>query len=223
MQTITRKGDAEIQQDVIRELKWDSRVDETDVGVEVDAGIVTLTGRVSSWAKKLAAAEAAHRVFGVLDVANDVHVQVTGEHSDTDIAKAVRDALRWDVLVADEKIASTVEHGIITLTGTVNTVAQREDALRAVRNLSGVRAVNDRIAVVPPKVDPADVKRAIEEALERQVEREAKRIVVKVSDGNVVLSGNVRSWAERQAVAGAAGSIPGVQKVDVRLRVTSLL
>ena len=223
MRTITKKSDAEIQQDVIRELKWDPRVDETDVGVEVDGGIVTLTGAVSSWAKKLAAAEAAHRVFGVLDVANDVHVQVTGEHSDTDIAKAVRDALQWDVLVPDEKIASTVENGIITLTGTVDTVAQREDAARAVRNLAGVRAVSDRMTVAPLKVAPADVKRAIEEALERQVEREAKRIVVTVSDGNVVLSGNVRSWAERQAVAGAAGSIPGVHKVDVRLRVTSLL
>ena len=223
MRTVTKKSDAEIQQDVIRELKWESRVDETDVGIEVDGGIVTLTGRVSSWAKKLAAAEAAHRVFGVLDVANEVHVQVTGEHSDTDIAKAVRDALRWDVLVPGEKIASTVENGIITLTGTVGTVAQREDAVRAVRNLSGVRAVSDRITVVPVKVAPADVKRAIEEALERQVEREAKRIVVTVTDGNVVLSGDVRSWAERLAVAGAAGSIPGVQKVDVRLRVSSLL
>jgi osmotically-inducible protein OsmY len=223
MRTATKKSDAEIQQDVIRELKWDSRVDETDVGVEVDGGIVTLTGRVTSWTKKLAAAEAAHRVFGVLDVANDVHVEVTGEHSDTDIAKAVRDALRWDVLVPDDKIASTVANGIITLTGTVTTVAQREDAGRAVRNLAGVRAVSNQMTIAPVKVAAADVKRAIEEALERQVEREAKQVVVTVSGGNVVLSGNVHSWAERQAIAGAAGSIPGVQNVDVRLRVTSLL
>jgi osmotically-inducible protein OsmY len=221
MFTHTIKSDAEIQQRVIRELKWDPRVDETDVGVQVADGVVTLSGSVDSWTKKLAAAEAAHRVFGVRDVANDVHVLVVGEHNDTDIAKAVRDTLRWDVLVPEEKVTSTVENGIITLAGTVATAAEREDAGRAVRNLVGVRAVNNRIAVAPVKVAAADVKRAIEEALECQVEGEAKRIVVNVSHGNVVLSGNVRSWEERQAVAGAAASIPGVQAVDVRLRVTS--
>lgn len=73
-----RKTDPEIQQDVIRELKWDPRVEETEVGVEVDNGIVTLTGTVTSWAKRVAAQEAAHRVFGVLDVANDITVKVPG-------------------------------------------------------------------------------------------------------------------------------------------------
>ena len=65
MQT-RKKTDAEIQQDVIREFKWDPRVEETEVGVEVDNGVVTLTGTVTSWAKRMAAQEAAHRVFGVL-------------------------------------------------------------------------------------------------------------------------------------------------------------
>ena len=69
-----KKTDSEIQQAVLRELKWDTRVEETDVGVEVDAGVVTLTGAVSNWAKRMAAQEAAHRVAGVLYVANDVHV-----------------------------------------------------------------------------------------------------------------------------------------------------
>jgi osmotically-inducible protein OsmY len=220
-QTHTTRTDAQIQQDVIGELKWDPRVDETDVGVEVKDGVVTLTGSVDSWTKKLAAAEAAHRVFGVLDVANDVHVLVAGEHTDTDIAKAVRHALRWDVLVPDDKISSTVANGIVTLTGTVATAAQREDAGRAVRNLVGVRTVNNAIAIVPVKVLAADVKRAIEEALERQIEREAKRIEVTVTDGDVRLSGHVRSWAERQAAAGAAMGIPGVRSVEVRLLVSS--
>lgn len=69
-----KRTDSEIQQAVLRELKWDTRVEETDVGVEVNAGVVTLTGTVSSWAKRMAAQEAAHRVGGVLDVANDVDV-----------------------------------------------------------------------------------------------------------------------------------------------------
>ena len=68
------KSDSEIKQAVLRELEWDTRVDETNVWVEVEAGVVTLTGTVTSWAKRIAAQEAAHRVFGVLSVANDIQV-----------------------------------------------------------------------------------------------------------------------------------------------------
>ena len=73
LQTI-RKSDIQIQQDVMRELRWDTRIGSTEVGVEVDKGIVSLTGTVENFAKKHAATEAAHRVAGVLDVANDVAV-----------------------------------------------------------------------------------------------------------------------------------------------------
>ena len=83
-----KKTDSQIQQAVLRELKWDTRVEETDVGVEVDAGVVTLTGTVSSWAKRFAAQEAAHRVAGVLDVANDIQVKLPSDkhRNDTEIS-----------------------------------------------------------------------------------------------------------------------------------------
>src|SRR6476646_2395134 len=92
------KTDTQIHHDVLEELKWDSRVDETEVGVEVDSGVVTLTGTVTSWAKRMAAQEAARRVIGVLDVANDITVKVPGGRgrTDTEVAQAVRRALEWD-------------------------------------------------------------------------------------------------------------------------------
>lgn len=49
---------AQIHHDVLEELKWDSRVDETEVGVQVASGVVTLTGTVTRWAKRVAAEEA---------------------------------------------------------------------------------------------------------------------------------------------------------------------
>ena len=90
-----KKTDTQIHHDVLEELKWDSRVDETEVGVQVAGGVVTLTGTVTSWAKRVAAQEAARRVIGVLDVANDTKVKVPGglTRSDTEIAQAVRQAL----------------------------------------------------------------------------------------------------------------------------------
>jgi osmotically-inducible protein OsmY len=210
------RTDSEIQQAVLQELRWDTRVEETDVGVEVDKGVVTLTGTVSSYAKKLAAAEAAHRVRGVLDVANDITVRIPGVgHTDTDIAQAVRQALAWDVLVPEEHIQSTVTEGWVTLAGTVERHSQREDAERAVRNLAGVRAVTNSIEVryTPYHASTYLVRQAIEEALERRAERAAERIRVTEQDGIITLRGYVQSWAERQAILGTARHAPGVRAV----------
>ncbi|HZM52869.1 MAG TPA: BON domain-containing protein [Vicinamibacteria bacterium] len=147
--SIGGKTDSEIQQDVLQEMKGDTRVEETDVGVEVDGGIVTLSGTVSSWGKRHAAAEAAHRVRGVLDVANNIVVKLPGTpgRTDTEVAHAVRNALAWDVFVPDTQIRSTVSDGVVMLDGEVDTWAQAEDAEKAVRNLAGVRAVTSLISV----------------------------------------------------------------------------
>jgi osmotically-inducible protein OsmY len=216
-----KKTDTQIHRDVLEELKWDSRVDETEVGVEVDNGVVTLTGTVTSWAKRMAAQEAARRVVGVLDVANDIKVKSPGGSSrtDTEIAQAVRHALEWDVYVPDEKISSTVTDGIVTLEGMLDRWSHRADAERAVRNLAGVKGVVNRIKVTPAAVPTSTVRNAIEQALERRAEREAKRIHVDVKDGVVTLTGAVHSWAERKSVVAAARFTPGVQEVDDRLSV----
>src|SRR4051812_31486334 len=145
------KTDSEIQQDVLAELNWDSRVKGTEVGVAVDGATVTLTGTVNSWGKKIAAQEAAHRVACVLDVANDIQVRAVdhAEKTDTEIAKAVRHALEWDVFVKDELIRSTVSNGVVTLQGEVETLGQWDITDRAVRNLHGVRGVTNLTTVKP--------------------------------------------------------------------------
>lgn len=221
MTMLIKRTDPQIHKDVLAELRWDPRVDETEVGVEVDRSVVTLTGTVDSWAKRLAAEEAAHRVAGVKDVANDIKVKLRGDATptDTDIAQAVRRALEWDVFVPERDITSTVSEGRVTLEGTVKTVSQREAAERAIRNLAGVRGVVNLIAVEPSKIAAADIRQAIEGALERRAEREARSIRIEVDNGNVQLSGPVHSWAERQAVCSTARFTPGVRSVDDRLYV----
>jgi osmotically-inducible protein OsmY len=217
--TIVTKPDAQIQLDVLKEMKWDTRVDETDVGVEVDRGIVTLTGTVSSYAARMAAQQAAHRVYGVLDVANDIHVRLPGSpiRTDTDIAEDVRRALDHDVLVPSDRIRTTVSNGLVTLEGEVDLWREREDAEYAVRNLVGVVGVVNQIAVAPPRVGAEDIRNAIEQALERQATREADRIKIRVQDGTVTVGGEVRSWREKRAVLGTAGHAPGVRHIIDRL------
>jgi osmotically-inducible protein OsmY len=222
MGMMAKKSDSTIQQDVLRELTWDTRVDETDVGVEVDNAVVTLTGTVSSWAKRIAAQDAAHRVAGVLDVANDIQVRVPGSagRTDTEIAQAVRTALEWDVLVPDKRIQSTVSTGHVTLTGTVDYWSQRDDAERVVRNLDGVRAITNQIELRPSHpVDADDVRASIAAALERHADRHARDIQLEVQEGRVTLSGIVHSWSEREAAVAAARSTAGVKEVTSRLRI----
>lgn len=219
-----KKTDGQIHQDVIAELKWDTRVKETDIGVEVDAGVVTLTGTVDSWAARMAAREAAHRVAGVLDVADDVKVKLPGsyERNDTEIAQAVRQALEWDVLLPDKQIRTTVTNGVVTLEGTVEHWSQHDDAARCIRNLAGVREVHNLLEVRPsgPRVSPQAVRDAIQQALERHAEHASKHVMIAVDGGKVTLSGTVPSWTDRQAIEGAARGTPGVGKVDDRLTIS---
>jgi osmotically-inducible protein OsmY len=158
-------------------------------------------------------------VIGVFDVANDIKVKIPGglARTDTEIAQAVRQALQWDVFVPDEQITSTVTDGWVTLDGTVERWGQRNDAERAVRNLTGVKGVANRVTVKPTKPVTEDVHKAIEHVLERRAEREAKRIHVDVRDGIVTLTGSVHSWAERKSVVAAARFTPGVRDVKDNL------
>jgi len=71
--------DAQIQQAVIDELKWDPRVDATHIGVAVNLGVATLTGHVSTFAEKWAAEEAAMRVKGVQGIAQALVVQLSSD------------------------------------------------------------------------------------------------------------------------------------------------
>lgn len=214
--------DADLQKSVMQELAWDTRVDAAAIGVSVHHGIVTLNGVVGSWAEKRAAEEAAHRVASVRDVANDIEIKLSWstKRSDADIAEAVRRALEWDVFVPQRQIQSTVSNdGHVTLSGTVATLRQRDDAERAVTNLEGVRIVTNQIEIEAPKVAATELRSSIKEALERHVAREADRISIEIDGTTVVLSGRVASWSERQAVVGAAKGTPGVTRIEDQLRI----
>jgi osmotically-inducible protein OsmY len=88
---MTYKSDEEIRNDALFQLDWDLRLRRSEIGVSVKKGVVTLTGTVDGYAKKLAAQKAAHSVPGVLDVANVIEVKVMGilRRTDSKIAQAI--------------------------------------------------------------------------------------------------------------------------------------
>lgn len=216
-----RRGDKELERDVERELKWDSRIGEMTISVRVHDGVAALSGIVTSYAKKVAAQEAAHRVTGILDVANDIQVRpATGSaRRDMEIATAVRRALEWDALVPNEQIESTVSDGWVMLEGAVNYCRERKDAERAIMRLAGVVGVIDKITIRKRDVDREQLREQIEHALERRADREADRLRVDIHDGAVDLWGRVHSWQERRAVIGSISHAPGVTRVVDHLRI----
>jgi osmotically-inducible protein OsmY len=220
-----KRTDSELKRNVTDELRWDTHVKETDVGVEVKAGTVTLHGTVDRWTDRLAAQDAVHRVSGVLDVANDIEVKLptSVERNDTDIAQAVRRALEGGVLVPHEQIRTTVSKGVVTLEGHVPHGNECRDAAMCVRNLAGVRAVQNFIRVDPPArpASVAAVRSAIGDALERHALHAVKHVQIGVVGGEVTLRGEVPSWPERSAIEGAVRGTVGVSKVDNQLRIRS--
>ncbi len=215
---MTYKSDEEIKSEVVFQLGWDTRIKQTEIGVIVNRGVVTLTGTVDSYAKKLAAQQAAHRVRGVLDVANDIEVKIpgSGQLTDAEIAKAVRHALEWNVFVPAEQIHTTVANGWVTLEGNVEFYQERMDAEHALTHLPGVRGVINKIVVASP-VEPDRIKMLIEDVLELRADRKAHRIKVNVDGSEVTLSGPVISWDERKAIIGAISHTPGVTAVRDQL------
>ena len=94
------KTDDELQKDVMAELKWEPQLSDvyTQIGVSVKDGLVTLSGLVDTYSKKIAAERAAQNVQGVKIVATDVEVKVKNlkAKTDTEIAEAVINALQWN-------------------------------------------------------------------------------------------------------------------------------
>ncbi|GAA3753279.1 BON domain-containing protein [Plantactinospora mayteni] len=218
------RSDTDIQRDVLAELAWDARVRASEVGVSVSGGIVTLTGWVDSYAKKWAAERIAHRIRGNRAVANDIEVRLSGtaERTDTDIATAASRALEWDAFVPIGRIEVTAANGWLTLRGEVERGDQKRAAERALRRLTGVRGVTNLVAVQPVgDLREEDLKRDIRSALARRIDIDADLIEIEVDEGTVVLTGEVRSWLEREEAERVAWAAPGVGEVEMRLRLAT--
>ena len=214
------KNDAEIRDDVTEELRWDPQLTDPDaIGVAVADGAVTLTGKVPSYAEKLAAERAAERVYGVKAVANELTVTLAGTpRDDSDIAQAIAHILEWNVQIPEGKVHARVENGWVTLDGEVEHEYQRREVERMVQHVRGVTGVLNNITVTSP-VSPDAVQATIEEAFKRAAEVDARHIRVEVTDHTAKLYGHVHSLYEAGAARAAAATAPGVATVESHLTV----
>ena len=218
---VAHQTDEHIQREVLLELKWDARIAPNEIGVAVKNGVATLTGDVDTFSKKWAAERAALRVRGVKGVANEIEVRLPSPDQPTDpeITEAAARALALNSVVPEDAIKVTVSRGWVTLRGEVQWQYQRYEAERVVRNLRGVRGVSNLVTVRPRTgPSPDELRKKIEDALVRTAETDAENITVTTEGSKVILSGTVRSWAERREAERVAWLAPGVAEVENRIR-----
>jgi len=214
------KTDAEIKQNVLDELAWRADIDETQIGVIVEDGVVTLSGVVNEYAKKEAAEKAVKSVKGVKAVAEDIEVIYGDNYKKTDkeIAKAVVTALDWAATVPKEKVMVKVEDGHVYLSGELPWAYQKNAAKRAVESLLGVKQVYNNIHI-EQKVKSYEVKDRIKKAFERSANIDASQVNVEVDGHTVTLTGTVSSIKEKEDALNAAFHAPGVSEVKNEIKV----
>jgi len=214
------KSDNQIQKDVMDQLKWEPFLNAAEIGVAVRNCIVTLSGQVDSYYKKLSAEEAAKKVSGVKAVAEDIQIGVSPVYAktDTEIAEAILSALKWHTAVQDEKVKIKVDNGNVTLTGEVDWDFQRTNARKAIESLAGVRSITNLITV-KPKVTSAGIQRKIESAFQRAASINSRKIKVEVIGSKVILSGTVSSLAEKEEAETSVWNADGVMQVENNLEI----
>lgn len=214
------RTDRQIQDDVQAELKWEPTLQAEHIGVAVKEGIVTMTGNVVNFSDKWTAEQAVGRVSGVKGVAEELEVTLFGapSHTDSDIAHAAANALTWDYSVPKDKVKIKVEKGVVTLNGDVEWFFQKDAARRAVATLTGVKWVTNMINV-KPTVTPVQVEDSIKKTFARRARLDAEKITLEVNGGEVVLTGHVATWNEKQDAATAAWATGGVTNVKNNLLV----
>lgn len=214
------RADSEVREDLVAELEWDPQITSEDIGVAVKEGVVALSGFVNSYQEKDAAESAAKRVRGVRGIANELEVRLGDVYTDADIARDAVEDLKRHVFIPSDRIKVTVRNGWVTLEGIVSWRHQRNVAENSMKTLKGVVGITNNI-LLKPEVSATDVKKKIEQALERNAQVDAEGITVEADGNTVTLSGTVRSWVERDEADQAAWSAPGVDKVNNRLQIVA--
>jgi osmotically-inducible protein OsmY len=139
------KSDTEIAHQAVTALEWDSEVPHQDIRVFVENGWVALTGTVRHDYQRKAAEVAVSRLSGVRGIRN--LVELLPHASARDVEKHIKAALHRTAEVDARQIIVKEQDGHVTLSGTVHSWAERDDAERAAWSTAGVTEVEDHITI----------------------------------------------------------------------------
>lgn len=156
------KTNEELRKDIMDEIKWNPQLKDvaTKIGVSAFDGVVTLSGIVDSYTKKIATEKAAQRVAGVMVVASDVEIKLAhmGKITDTELAESIRNVLRWNSSVNHDQIEVKVNNGWVYLDEKADWEFERQSAQRSIEGLIGVAGVSNNIMIKPKRINAKEIK-----------------------------------------------------------------
>lgn len=217
------KTDLEIQKSVIDELRLETYIESSDIGVSVKGGVVTLTGFVDSYSKKRLAETIVFRIEGVRVIADEIIVRFDTDQkiTDTEIAQTILKALKRQNGISMEKIKVKIDEGWVTLTGEIDWEIEKMHVSKTIESIAGIKGVNNLIGINPnAKMNIVKIKRNITDAFNQDASIDANNIVVSGIRNTVILRGLVRSNEEKQEAEKIALNSEGVLNVDNRLSVS---
>ncbi len=218
------RPDSDIAEDIRQLLRWDARLDDTFVRVEVRDGNVALSGSVgSSYDVALASTLAWVPGTNAVDTTGLKVEAWLGDESertavhdidDASVRQALEKALIRDPRVHGFDVAPVVENGVVTLTGEVDNLKAKRAAAEAARNTVGVVRVMNLVEVRPTILrDDVELGAALVGALARDPLVQSADISVDLENGIATLSGTVNSPFEQMHAADVAARVPGVLEV----------
>ena len=217
------RTDGQIKQDILDELVFQPNIDETQIGVIVENGTVTLTGFVDDFQKKVTAEEVVKKINGVKALAADIQVKYGDDFKKTDkeIAKAIVKAYEWNTSIPENQINIEVRDGWVNISGEVEWHYQREAANRVAGTIMGVKGINNTLNI-KKSVEPSEIKNKIKNTFKRMADLNTNNIVVDVDGSKVRLQGKVNSLTEKENAQSIAYKTPGVLDVLNELEVIGI-
>jgi hyperosmotically inducible periplasmic protein len=201
----------------------------SNVKASVEDGIVTLTGTVDLYQRKLDAAKLARKTSNVQGVRN--LITVAGPNvPDAQLEQKLATKLRFVRVGYDstfDYFALGVKDGAVTVEGQDRTGVGRYEALADIANMPGVKDVIDNISVEPVSTYDDGLRlraaRAIyaDPVLRKYAIDPARPIRIIVANGHVTLYGSVDSTMDKQIAGIRASQLPGVFSVENKLQVDS--
>jgi len=141
----SERTDEDIARAAIDNLKWSVLVPADKIKVKVSKGWVTLEGTVDWQFQKTAAEKAVRKLIGVIGVSNLVDVKP--RVSKHEVKATIENALKRSAELDASRIKVETDGDKVTLTGTVHSLSEKEEAERAAWRSPGVRSVENRIRV----------------------------------------------------------------------------
>lgn len=214
------KNNSELQKDVQNAIRWEPSIQAAEIGVTAKDGVVTLSGTVDSYSKKINIERAVKDVIGVKAIAEDITIDygISFKKNDTEIAQNILKACKDNSEVPEDKIKIRVEDGWVKLEGEVAWKYQEEATKDAIKNLTGVKGITNLIEVKTESKDKLE-KKDVENALTRNWSINAKDVKVEVENNTVKLKGLVHSLYQKEEAGRLAWNAPGVSAVDNELAV----